>query len=538
MSSVFDYCREEFTKRVGRKPSARELSAEVSAFYDEPGDFDMTNYVPPGPQARGFINSDMLAPFIMGPVGGGKTAACVMKRIRAATMMPTGLDGWKRCYWIVVRDTYRSAQKTVLQSWMEWFPKGYAGSSWEGGNDRPAVHTLRFELPATGEKVEAITEFLGLNGETIEARTKGRQLSGAWLNEATDIGKDAVSYLQSQRIGRYPKLDTLPEGAKRYKQLIGDFNAPDLDNWTYEDLHENPTEGRILFSQKGGLHELAENTQALDGDYYTNIIANEEDWYVRRFVHNQFGYSRHGLPVYFDVFDNDIHVAKEQLQFDPDLPVIIGADGGLTPASIFMQPQPNGQIRRIREIVPGHGYDAYTHGQLIRNLLELECSNVKDVRGYIDPASAFGGGKALGTELEMISQGSGIPFAIPGDGNNNPQVRLAAMRKEFSGRINKDTPQALYCPSMKITNRGNASGYRFKKRPEGAGSKYEPLPEKNDYSHPCDADQYGTIGYRSAPGYFGQTTGWASQQASGTSNPSSPWAAKNKPWSPHKVGVC
>ncbi len=199
--------------------------------------------------------------------------------------------------------------------------------------------------------------------------------------------------------------------------------------------------------------------------------------------------------MYCDVFDAHVHVAKKKLAFAPALPLIIGADGGLAPASILMQPQPNGQLRYIREIVPGHGVDAYTHGGLIREMIALECPGIKDIPAYIDPASSYGGSAALGTELELISQGSGIAFTIPGDGNNSPQRRLAVMKKEFNGRINAETPQALYCPSMITTIRGTASGYRFKKRPEGASTKYEPTPEKNEYSHPCDADQYGTIGY-------------------------------------------
>jgi hypothetical protein len=70
---------------------------------------------------------------------------------------------------IVLRDTFRAAEKTVLESWKQWFPKNYPGST-STGRQRPAVqHTLRF-MGQTASAVEAITEFAGLGEQDRSKR--------------------------------------------------------------------------------------------------------------------------------------------------------------------------------------------------------------------------------------------------------------------------------------------------------------------------------------------------------------------------------
>ena len=219
-------------------PENTDIRALVQA-YEQDEDFDPYHFKPAGTISRSFIAGKEMSRFIMGPVGGGKTVSCVFARIVAATQMPPCKDGWIRDRFVVVRTSFRDAERTVLNSWKQWFPRTYPGSSWSGGNDRPATHILRWRLP-NGLKVEAETIFLGIGDQSIEDILRGLEISGGWMNEADTLAANVLRYIE-QRTGRYPKKEDLADQtAKRMRTVLGDYNAPDMDNWTYEQLVENP----------------------------------------------------------------------------------------------------------------------------------------------------------------------------------------------------------------------------------------------------------------------------------------------------------
>lgn len=530
MTDLYD----DLAEKLEREPTSGELAAK----YELDEDFDLTDYTPPGPVSRAFLTSMERTSFIMGPLGGGKTTACVMKRALLNAAQPVINGGWKMDRLIVVRDTFRNAEKTVLDSWKEWFPKNYAGSDWQGGNDRPVTHTLRFASPDGKVKHHLETVFMGLNGEDVESKMRGWPLTHAWMNEADTTTREAMGALE-KRLGRYPTAKLIGnDEVKPTGCLIGDFNAPDMDNWTYEDFVAHPTPGRVLFQQPGGLDPMAENVHRLPENYYQNIIDNEDDWYTRRFVFNEFGFSRHGLPVYVKEFRQQVHVARQRLAVDPDMPILIGGDPGMSNAALVIaQPTAQGQIRVLREIVPGQGYGATAIGWLLVAMLNSDFRACSKAYGWLDPAGSYGGGHAQLTWMEEISGVTGIPFQIPGDGNNDPMRRVGAVRKELLGRIDGETPQIIFCPfGCPMLVRGAASGYRYKKRKNTDGSqhKYELLPEKNSYSHPHDALQYVVIGYRGHTSVLGAGTGWKSQSTGGAS--AGGFGGKRGSFNPHKVG--
>lgn len=486
--------------------------------------FDLTRYVPPGPVVQNFILAQPLTKFVMGPVGGGKTVGCAFARIEAATRMPVCKDGVIRDKFIVVRDTFRLAEKTVLASWLQWFPKTYPGSTWTGGNDRPATHTLRWRM-RNGRIVEATTEFLGLNGESIEDMMRGREISGGWVNEADTVDESVLRNLE-QRTGRYPKRDQLLEpDAPRVRQVLGDFNAPSIDNWTYREFVENPKEDRRLFTQTSGRSVDAENLGALELDYYTKIVKNEPEWFVRRFVDNQFGYSRDGKPVY-EAFDQNRHVSREPLVPDQNLPLLIGMDAGLTPAAVFLQPRPNGQLIVTDELYPGHGFGASRFGELVADMIARRYPRVPSIQAWCDPAAQYGADKEGGELAWMDTVGLilELPVLVPANGSNEIGLRIDAVTGELNRFIDGQTPRLLISRHCRMLIQGFASKYRFKKRKDNSGATYEPVPEKNDWSHPHDGLQYGVLGYRGRNAVVRQSAGPARQSSGGPS----PWGSGAK----------
>lgn len=541
---------DQISRKEYRVLTDREVRRLVSELDLVEKEFRLDHYMPPGPVARAFILSQVQTSVIMGPLGGGKTTACVFKRIYAGTQAPVARHPdddvpTRMCRWIVLRDTFRSVEKTVLESWQQWFPKGYPGSTWTGGNDRPVTHTLRF-MGTDGVRIEMITEFAGLNDHDIETMMKGREYSGAWLNELDTHAEGALDDVE-QRVGRYPMASLLVDAdAERLKIVIGDMNAPTIDSWTYPTLVTNRRPGRAFFQQPSGRSPEAENRHNLPLDYYSRIVENQPEHFVRRMVDNEFGYSRKGKPVH-PSFEPDRHVAKFAIPFNPSLDLLLGIDistNALTPAALFGQNP--GRIQFQREVWPGHGYGPIRFGELLLQTLNEFYPNVRRIRAWADPASAFGGDKEGGqlAALDQLSLMLGIPIEIPFDGSNELSLRLGAVDMELRGYTEPNTSMII-SPECPLFIAAMAGKYRFKKKSAQATNEFEDLPEK---SHPssdlCDAGQYLIGGVRgrqaviSAAKDQGQRRGGSRSSGWGKNKAGAGWGGvKPGAFDPRKAGL-
>lgn len=537
----------------------RKLVADLEV----PADFDPFNYTPPGPVGQSFLNSTALTTFIMGPLGGGKTTLCAFFRIICATFAPIA---WhpedkkptRMCRWIVLRDTFRSAEKTVLESWKQWFPKGFPGSKWAGGNDRPVTHTLRF-MGIDGVRVEVVTEFAGLGENSIETLMKGREYSGGWLNEADTHADGALDDLE-QRVGRYPSANLLLTIAEleelsaklgrqiislpRQRRVIGDLNAPTIDSYVYKKFIKAPTPDRHLVRQPSGRSPEAENLFNLEADYYDRIIRNQDEHFVKRMVDNEFGYSRHGKPVY-EKFNRAIHVARHRLDFEPKLTLGIGIDistNTLNPAAVFGQVKGTGRIAAIDELCLGHGVGAARFAEGLKRKIDQDYSSASKIRIWCDPAAEYGADREGGqlAAMETIALILALPVLIPGGGSNELGLRLDAVKTELRG-YHEPNSELIICPQKcPLLLEGFDGKYRFKRRPETASTEFEEQPEKtHPWSDLQDALQYLIIGFR---GRTGAMRGAADrdrdrQTQSRPSQPgSSPWGRRGG-FDPHKAGA-
>lgn len=487
-------------------------------------DFDPFNYTPAGPISQRFILDLLPTTFLMGPLGGGKTTACAFKRVFAATQAPIARhpeDGkpTRMCRWIVLRDTFRSAEKTVLESWKQWFPKTYPGSSWTGGNDRPAVHTLRF-MGQDGVRIEAVTEFAGLGENSVETLMKGREYSGAWLNEADTHAEGALDDAE-QRVGRYPSaklllsVDEIEQlgrhlghrvtSGQRLALVIGDLNAPTLDNYVYQKFVKAPTPDRHFYRQPSGRSADAENRFNLEPDYYEKIVRNQEESFVKRMVDNEFGYSRHGKPVY-ESYRREKHVARSRIITDPRLELGIGIDTSmntLNPAAVFGQILQPGRVAVCDELYMGHGVGSVRFGEGLKQKLSERYANFGKIRIWIDPAAQHGADSEGGqlTAMETLSVILGLPILLPFNGSNELGMRLDAVKVELRGYTEADTHLTICPERCPVLIEGFDGKYRFKRRKESASTEFEEQPEKtHPWSDLHDALQYLIGGFRGRAG--------------------------------------
>jgi hypothetical protein len=313
-----------------------------------------------GPIAHKFRTDKAAVSTIMGPYGSAKTTTGFQKIINSVMWQPPGPDGVRRARWCIVRDTYGHLETNIMADWFMWFPKNE-----KNYNLRTNTHKLRLDVPLAGGQVMKLyleVLFRAVESQSAEELFKGLALTGLWLNEMDTLHYDVFKY-GFPRLGRYRAPGTRVGG---WSGLIGDMNAPAEDNWTY-DFNVNKNIGltedqmreyrkvfgdnfRVNFHvQPGGLDAGAENLTNLPPGYYDRIQIGMNEQEKRRFIHNKFGAVRDGNPVYTQ-YSDDRHCVRD-LKVDSRVPVNLALDGGNTPACLFGQKMPNGQIRIVDEVV-------------------------------------------------------------------------------------------------------------------------------------------------------------------------------------------
>ena len=402
----------------------------------------------------------------------------------AALRQPKQRDGVRRWRVASIRDTYRQVWRATIPSWEPWFPRtmgDFRGS--EGG---PATHSFVVPHPGDGGPVEIEIRFMAIGDSQIEDILRGFEVSAFHLGEADLLHPSVLTYCRG-RVGRFPSHQ---DGGVWWPGVVMEYNAPDIDNYLYKLLEEDRPEGHRLFRLPSGLSPNAENLNNLAPGYYTRQIAGAPDWYVRRMIKNEYGYSRDGKPVYEHDYNDDFHCAKQEFEPLPGIPIQVGVDAGGTPAAILGQTLPNGQIRFFDEVVAEGGFcGAVRFANLLKDALGrypgFECAG-----GRADPSAMFGVDKTAG-ELEWINTVAHVAkIRLRPASTNKLGPRIEALRVPMS-RVVDGQPGLLVSPRCRVFRKGMNSGYRYLKKRVSGDERYDPYPDKGDpTSHVVDAAQY------------------------------------------------
>lgn len=479
--------------------------------------------LPVGPVAEAFVGDLSFIKAIMGPVGSAKTTSCIRCMVESPGHQAPGPDGVRRARWAVVRDTYSQLKTNVLNSWFTWFPQ--EAGDWNGEEMR---HRLRWQVSRLDGKGFEIWElevyFRAMGDNKAEQVLKGLELTGLWLNETDTLAKDVMAFGVG-RIGRYPPAKL---GGCQYRAVICDFNAPDADNWTYPLLVEKqmPIDAKtaavlraelgerfnISFHRQPGGRSIdppPENIKNLPAGYYQTQLLGMPEHLVRRIVDNEFGAVRNGQPVYPE-YNDDFHCAKVPFEADPAVPMGMAVDGGMTPAAVFGQRMPDGQIRTISEVVVFADGD---HDVLAR-MGPVEFGKVCGEHwlekyadcelggAWADPAAFYGDDseygwqklfwKAFRDTVDGAARGVALKPA-PCTGNRLPE-RLEAVRRGLTNNCGSK-PGQLLSPACRYLRRGFNNAYVITRVAlSNGGGRFADKPLKNDFSHVHDAKQYLDLG--------------------------------------------
>lgn len=451
-------------------------------------------YRPGGPILRSFHKSESFVRGIRGPIGSGKSTACVMEILRRSSMQLHSPDGKRRTRWAIVRNSYPELRTTTLKTWGEWCPPQYGRLTM----DSPIRHHV------TAQDMDMEVFFLALDRDEDVRKLLSLELTGAWFNEAREIPKALVDAMTG-RVGRYPAIAS---GGATWSGILMDTNPPDDQSWWYRLAEEETPEGWEFFSQPSGLSSEAENTANLPEGYYKRLLAGKDPEWVTVYVHGDYGFLIEGKPV-FPMYRDRIHCSPTVIPIHPGLPILMGADFGLTPAAIFGQLLVDGRWQIIDELTAdGCGVTRFAqtlnkyvaenypdHAEIydeeLKKRLKLPSAN-EPCAGWGDPAGADRGQNDEKTALDIMNEHTNWKWR-PAPTNvftMRREVVVAALNRMVDGN-----PGILISPKCLKLRKGFNSGYHFKLIQTGGGSPVtHETPVKNEFSHPHDGLQYLLLG--------------------------------------------
>jgi hypothetical protein len=326
-------------------------------------------------------------------------------------------------------------------------------------------------------------------------------LTAVWINEATEVTPDILD-VAVDRKGRYPTAD---DGECSWGGVILDYNMPPRGHWLRKMFHEGELlKGYGLFLQPPAafkeesedgiityrLNPKADNLKNLEPGYYDDAIntrrhrGNFDD--IDRLFCLLDVDDKRGKPVWAG-FSRDRHIAKSPLLPISGQDLLVSIDtSGIHPAALFWQFMGR-QWGILDELYgDGSGFEDFVYGALLP-IIQTRYQMAASVLAICDPANARNSLTAT-TPIATLQEAN-IPAQVAS--TNDPKSRIEAVSQLW----NKDAGGILISPTCELLITACAGGYRYKKTAITGtiDVTYSAKPEKNEWSHPADALQYGAL---------------------------------------------
>lgn len=430
------------------------------------------------PTTQKFHADDHFVRALMGPIGSGKSVACIIDMWMRCMQQAPNKDGIRKTRWLVARNTYRELIDTTIQTFFDWIPQSI-GIFWK--MDMKFIADIPMPDGTTAH-VEFF--FRAMDKPDDVKKLLSLELTGGFLNEAREIPKQIVDMLVG-RLGRYPNIR---DGGPTWYGLIMDTNPPDSDHWWYKLFEVDQPKTYKLFRQPSGLAHNAENINNLPKGYYTNMQDGKDKEWINVYVNGNYGFVMDGKPV-FGEYKDDVHSTNESIVIADSLPIFVGIDFGLTPAAVFGQKTAAGRWMIFDELVT-EDMGAKNFAKLLNQKINHEYPHCK-FEIYGDPA---GDQRAQTDEITpfQILNSEGIN-AYPTYTNDfiirREAVAATLTRMDFAGNTG-------FCigPKATMIRKALAGGYKYKRMAVSGQERYQDKPDKGRYSHVADALQYLMVG--------------------------------------------
>lgn len=452
----------------------------------------------PSPTGKRFTDSCGFVDLVMGPYGSGKSTMCVQRIVKATCNMPKWYNNRRRARWAIVRNTSGELKSTTLNTWLMWF--GDLGD-WTK-RDKPLMTYEHFFNDGHGV-VELELIFIALDRPNDVRKIKSLELTGAYLNELSELPQNVLSHFKGRVNGRYPSRSFCAE--PYWSGIIADTNPPDEDHWIFKDFEKNPSPNYNVFHQPSGLvtdekgqfikdgegnyiqNIHADNAEHLSSDYYPKLAEKQSEGFIKVYCGGKYGLVESGKRVYSE-FNYDVHSVQsiEAIQGDP---LYLGFDFGLTPACVVVQITPRGQVRVLKEYVAEDiGIRTFAKNIVIPRLaIDFPYCKISEwAEG--DPAGEAG--DDIMEELSCIGELCSLGIPTRAATSNDLDVRINSVRYFLNLMLDGKPAFLISREGCPVIVKGFMSGYHYKRMQIGGDERYQDKPNKNKYSHPHDALQY------------------------------------------------
>lgn len=436
----------------------------------------LLDYTPP-PTLRKFMLDDTRIRVAVGPLGSGKSMACIMELLRRACNQAP-YNGVRYTRFACVRNTLQQLRQTVLadiKQYLEPIVNYYATDS---------TVQLRMSLP-DGTRVHSDWMLLPLDTREDVRRLLSLQLTGAWINELREVPIDIIRPLLG-RTGRYPSK---ANGGYTWRGIIADSNPWDTDSPYHERLVLKPHPNWKLFHQPSGICPQAENVANLPTNYYEDMMDEHDSDFVAVHVESMWGTSNAGQAVFRRSFNAPVHARDIKPITNPHKPLLVGMDFGRTPTALICQTDNYGRLIVYKEVLSEDmGLVQMVNEKLLPTLQSAPFAG-RSVFIVADPAGNHK--NELRDETCFTTLRDAGLAAYPAS-TNDISKRLMAVERllmKYPGgepglQISKEG-----CPTL-IMALGNK--YRYRKKRDG---QLEDLPEKlHPWSDLADSLQYACLG--------------------------------------------
>lgn len=458
------------------------------------------NYESPGAIAEKFHHDNSFVRGLMGPVGSGKSTACCFEILSRALEQKPGPDGVRRSRWAICRNTYPELKSTTIKTWMDWY-QDLAVMKW----DTPITSMINISDIGDGTGLELEAIFMALDRPDDVGKLRSLELTGGWMNEASEMEK-AVLDMLTQRVGRFPSKRN---GGPSWTGVILDTNPPDDDSWWYKLAEEETPDIFRFFKQPGGLvydkdpksatyqkylpNPEAENVQnhSLGYQYYLNQTYGKTDDWIRVFLLGQYGTTMDGKPVYPE-WNEKIHYSEAALTPIQGMPILLAFDFGLTPACAFLQMNSRGQLLILKELVSEDMGIRQFYSEVVRPVIKGEYSKHR-IEAVGDPAGNMRSQTDEKTCMQELMELGMLCEPAP----TNEFIARRESVAFFLQRLSGGQPGFLVDPSCKMIRKGFNGGYRYERLRVSGASRFRDRPIKDKFSHIHDALQYGCLHMRS-----------------------------------------
>jgi hypothetical protein len=451
-----------------------------------------------------FHNSDAKFNLLMGGFGSGKTTGCVADIPIKLYHMPTMKDGVRRARWIIIRNTMGELESTTLKSWNDWFNNDRFGFCLGLCKIRHKPNLIYTHIYYDNRgRCELELFCIGLDSEKAKAKLESIEATNGYVNEAQHIPRGVIVHLLG-RIGRYPAKDDM---TKQYDAVVnGDTNPPPVTHWMFKDFEsKDKIEGNRIFHQPPGLikdhngnwinNTKCDNAKHLRENYYYDMARAEgfSEAYIKTICNGEYGFSKKGKAVYEEYNDN-IHAVND-IDIIKDLPVIIGVDGGSTPAALITQLTADGQQRCIKEFTTN-----FSSARTLKenHVLPWVLNNLDEEQKVLivcDPSMSKSNENIEVSALEIWEDAR---WEVITAKSNVINSRLEAQKKFLTKMVGTPAKPAFIlsrdkCPVLREAMATEYCYVEVKGKNEGT---FKDIPEKiHPYSDIADCAQYTSLEY-------------------------------------------